>query len=125
GGAALNLHGLDRLARIQALLPRTAFPLVIERTPGCPPLAEGRRAVVLNELALGPFPIPAERVVIGPPLALGQRGVEAGVLSRNLIIQTQSSGIPGGGLGTGGASFGGSQGIFGTTSSGLMTPPPQ
>jgi hypothetical protein len=93
GGEALNCRGRDRLAEIRHMLPRNAFPVVIERTPGFPPLAEARRMSVLGELAAGPFPVPVERVVIGPPLATGLAGVEAEVIYRNLIDNTQSRGM--------------------------------
>jgi hypothetical protein len=89
GGAALNWRGRDRLAEIQTLLPRNFCPVVVERTPGCPQLAESRRLAVLTELGQGPFPTPAERVVIGPPIAVGLPGVEAEILYQNLLQQTR------------------------------------
>jgi hypothetical protein len=117
GGEGLNYRGLDRVAQIQALLPRNAFPVVIERTPDCPQLAEGRRAAVLNALGHGPFPIPPERVVIGPPIALGLQGVEAEILYRNQLNVLRGYGVLPGGVGAGGG-----QGIGAATSLGLTTP---
>jgi hypothetical protein len=118
GGEGLNYRGLDRVAQIQALLPRNAFPVVIERTPDCPPLAEARRVAVLNALGHGPFPIPPERVLVGPPIALGLQGVEAEVIYRNQINVIRSYGVLPGGAGT-------TQGIGAATTSGLASPAPQ
>jgi hypothetical protein len=123
GREGLNVRGLDRLARIQTLLPRTFYPVVIERTPGCPQLAELRRLAVLNELARCSFVVPAERVVIGPPLANGLQGVEAEIIYGNQLRLMQSYGVPAGSLG-GSAGFG-TMGQGGTTSQGQITPPPQ
>lgn len=93
GSGALNLHGRDQLAKIAAMLPHNFFPIVIERTPGAPGLAESRRLAVLHELAAGPFPIPAERVVIGPSLGDDLRGVEAEIMNFNIMAQDQARGI--------------------------------
>jgi hypothetical protein len=93
-GEHLTLRGHDRLAEITAMLQYNGFPVVIERTPANPALAEKRRQVVLNELARGQFPVPAERVLIGQPLANGLRGPEAVVIYRNLLSQTAAKGPP-------------------------------
>jgi len=58
--------------------------------------------------------------VIGPPVAVGLRGVEAEILYRNLLIQTQALGVR-----LPAAQAGGQSSTAGTTSSGLITPPPQ
>jgi hypothetical protein len=123
GHPQLNLHGLDRLARIAHLLAVNPAPVVIERTPCAPGLAEARRLAVLNELAKGPCPVPPERVVIGKPLDPGLSGPEAELIYRNLLLQVQSAGSrallgvgnaptaastgPSGGVTTGGAGAGG------------------
>jgi hypothetical protein len=91
-GAELNERGRDRLAQIQCLLPHNPFPIVIERTPGCPGLAEGRRLAVLTELAHGAFPVPPERVLVGRPQAIGMSGVEAELVYRNLYLRTRNMG---------------------------------
>jgi hypothetical protein len=101
GCAGLNLHGLDQLAKIACLLPHNGFPIIIERTPGNPGLAEARRLTVLNVLGHGPVPIPAERVVIGPSIALGLDGVEAEIIYFNLLSQDRSRGA----IGLGGSGF--------------------
>jgi hypothetical protein len=114
-GASLTLRGRDRLAQIVAMLPCNGFPIVIERTPCDPRLAEKRREMVLNELALAPFPVPPERVLIGPPLANGLSGREAVIIAGNLLAQTAakgpavsiSSGTVSAPTGTGGAAPGG------------------
>jgi hypothetical protein len=103
-GTDLNLRGHDQLVKIAALLSRNSFPLVIERTPENPALAEARRLVVLNELAHGPFPVPPERVVIGLPLANGLRGIESVLIYDNLLRQTQTEGTQ---TGFGGGAAGG------------------
>jgi len=92
GGAALNTRGKDQLAKIQAMLPQNFFPLVIERTPDAPALAQSRRQQVLKELAKSSFPIPPERVVVGRSTADGLRGVEAEIIHRNMLTQTQNGG---------------------------------
>jgi hypothetical protein len=93
GRNALTPRGRDQLAKIAALLPQNFFPVVIERTPEAPALAEARRRVVLAELARAPFPIPPERVMVGVPMANGISGVEAERIYRNLISQTTLGGL--------------------------------
>jgi hypothetical protein len=123
--AALNLKGRDRLAKIAALLPHNFFPLVIERTPEAPELAEARRVAVLAELAHGPFPVPPERVVIGPPLAHGLAGVEAVLINENLMRQTAAQGALGGlGFGATGGAAGPGFGATGRTPAGTIGPGP-
>ena len=92
GHPELNLRGLDHLVRVAHLLTTNPAPIVIERTPCAPGLAEARRLVVLNELAQGPCPVPPERVVIGKPLAPGLSGREAELIYGNLLLQVQSTG---------------------------------
>jgi hypothetical protein len=108
GSRCLNLRGRDQLARIAAMLPENFYPIIIERTPDAPELAEARRLVVLNELALGPFPVPPERVIIGLPLTYGLNGAEAIAIYQNLLSQTQRMGAYGGGGSgpIGGSTFG-------------------
>jgi hypothetical protein len=93
GSELLNERGLDRLLQIQQVLGHNFCPVVIERTPGCPQLAEARRLVVLNELARGPFPVPPERVVVGPSPSIGLAGVEAEIIYRNQLLQLQSGSL--------------------------------
>jgi hypothetical protein len=107
GTAVLNQRGKDQLARMASWLPDNVFPIVIERTPWDPALAEARRLAVWSALADSPFPVPPERVVIGPPLAYGLQGVEADLVYRNLLRQTLSQGTQGG---LGGGSIGGTGG---------------
>jgi hypothetical protein len=109
GQPQLNLAGRDRLARIGHLLASNPAPIVIERTPCAPELAEARRLVVLSELAQGPHPVPPERVVIGKPLDYGLSGPEAELIYRNLLLQVQSAGSRPilGGIGATGAGAGG------------------
>jgi hypothetical protein len=93
GREGLNLRGRDQLAKIETMLPQNFFPVVIERTPDAPALAESRRRQVLNLLARGPFPVPPERVMIGVPMPAGLSGVEAEIIYRNLLTQTQNAGV--------------------------------
>jgi hypothetical protein len=94
GGARLTLRGRDQLAKIADLLPRNFFPVVIERTPEMPELAEARRMFVLQALAQGPFPVPPERVLVSAPPTPGLRGFEAEIIYRNQIGVTRSAGTP-------------------------------
>src|SRR5260370_2618585 len=93
-GSKLNLRGKDQLAKMAGMLDHNFFPIVIERTPTNPALAEARRLAVLNELAAGPFPVPPMRVVIGQPPATGLQGREAILIYQNLIRQTTTPAIP-------------------------------
>jgi hypothetical protein len=94
GGARLTLRGRDQLAKIEKMLATNFFPIVIERTPDAPALAEARREIVLQVLAHGQFPVPPERVVIGPSPTPGLRGVEAELIYANQLGVTRSSGAP-------------------------------
>lgn len=92
GKDMLNLRGTDRLLQLGEWLNTQPYPLVIERTPHRPALAESRRLTVLNQLAATGFKIAPNRVVIGPG-AFGQlSGVEAELLYLNLLDQTKQEG---------------------------------
>ena len=58
GTARLNLEGMDKLQEIKAMLPTNFAPVVVERTPARPNLAEARRAMLLAELSRSEFPVP-------------------------------------------------------------------
>jgi hypothetical protein len=112
--SALNLHGRDQLSRIAAIMANNGAPIVIERTPCAPGLAEARRTAVLNILAFNNIAVPPDRVVIGPSLAAGLPGVDASLLYgyslRNLGTQAQPLPVPASGSGVGyssGSGFGG------------------
>jgi hypothetical protein len=125
GTSTLNLHGRDQLTRIACMAAGNAAPIIIERSPDAPGLAEARRAAVLNILALNNVPVPPERVLVGPPIAHGLSGVDAMQLYfyslRNLATQAQPLPVPAsgsgvgfqGGGGTGGGLGGGTGGGFG------------
>jgi hypothetical protein len=94
GSCALNRRGLDQLAKIVALLPINTCPIIIERTPEAPALAEARRLAVLQVLGSHAIAIAPERVVIGPALANGLSGVEAYQVVypsflQNMAVQSQ------------------------------------
>jgi hypothetical protein len=90
--ATLNTVGQDQVAKIAALAAQNGFPVIVERTPSNPKLAEARRLTVLKQLGQGGAIIPAERVVIGAPIANGLRGAEAEIIYQNLLSQTRERG---------------------------------
>jgi hypothetical protein len=132
GTDRLNYRGKDRVRQIACLLSQNLFPVVIERTPQTPGLAEARRAAVLTELAEASATVHPDRVVIGQPLAVPLHGREAEIIYVNLLRQTDRLGFPlyqslygtggfgigsgtsGGGFGIGNA-FGGTAGFGGPT----------
>jgi hypothetical protein len=91
--AALNTRGQDQVAKIAAVLAQNGFPVIIERTPSNPTLAEARRLAVLNQLGRSGIPIPPDRIVIGAPIANGLRGGEAEIIYQNLLTQTRERGL--------------------------------
>jgi hypothetical protein len=102
GGDQLNIRGRDRVRQIAALMALNPFPLVVERMPYAPALAEARRRAVLAELAAVMPRVPVERVVVGPPVAVPLQGAEAELIYQNLLLQTGSAGaLPGTGTGPG------------------------
>ena len=102
GGDQLNVRGKDRVRQLAALMEINPFPVVVERMPYAPGLAEARRQAVLAELAAVMPRVPAERVVIGPPIAVPLQGVEAELIYQNLLLQTGTAGaLPGTGAGPG------------------------
>jgi hypothetical protein len=122
----LNQRGFDQLAKIARLLAINPAPLVIERTPCMPELAEARRRAVLSALASGPCPVPPERVVVGPARANGLSGLESELVYRNLLFQVRTEGarailIPGaaGGGQVGGGAGGAAGGVGGAGGAGL------
>jgi hypothetical protein len=123
GGEMLNVRGLDHLQHISHFFGSYPYPLVIERTPYTPALAEARRQMVLHLLGEQGVALPPARVVIGPPLSFPLRGVEAEIIYNNLLLQTRSRGliIQGPGGTTGGASPTGGALPTGGESSGIPT----
>ena len=94
GTSELNQRGLDQLAKFTAQLSVSPFPLLVERTPGDPVLAERRRYAVLARLATGPCPLPSDRVLVGVPAAHGMSGVDAYIIGNNSLSRTQGYGPP-------------------------------
>ncbi len=92
GSHQLTTRGRDQLAKVAAQLAVSPYPLVIERTPGAPALAEARRNAVLNELAANRNPVDPSRVLVGLPVPTGMSGVEAQVISANQLNRTQQYG---------------------------------
>lgn len=117
--AVLNYRGQDKLMAIAAQLPTNFAPVIVERTPWAPQIAEDRRLAILGMLAHGSFPIPAERVVIAPPIARGLTGVEAVIANTSRTTQFTNGGtnVAGSGINGVGPSSGGSgAGSMGSTS---------
>jgi hypothetical protein len=89
----LNIRGQDHVAKIAAMMAGNSFPVIVERIPSNPVLAEARRLAVLNQLGRGGAAIPSERVVVGPPIANGLHGAEAEIIYQNLLSQTRERGL--------------------------------
>jgi hypothetical protein len=118
GGDRLNVRGKDRVRQIAALMALNPYPLVVERMPHAPALADARRRAVLAELAAVMPHVPVERVVVGPPIAVPLQGVEAELIYQNLLLQTGTAGVlPGTGAGPG-------TGTTAPVSGGLGSPTP-
>jgi hypothetical protein len=115
GRDVLTQHGRDRLTRIASMMCANGFPLVIERTPEVPALADARRAAVLNVLAMNNIPVPPERVLIGPRIAYGLAGREAEVLYFQQLqsLRIQGTPIPATGTISPGLTLGGGFGGYG------------
>ena len=100
GAAELNDRGRDRVLRIAALLPYNRFPVVVERLPHAPGLAEERRLTVLAAARRGRRPASARAgrrrpVAVSAPL----QGPEAERMYYNLLQLTESAGtVPGTGV---------------------------
>jgi hypothetical protein len=94
GTSELNARGGDQLAKHAAQLAVSPFPLIIERTPEDPALAESRRYAVLARLARGPSPVQSDRVLVGVPKAHGLSGSDAQVIAGNALGRTQQYGPP-------------------------------
>lgn len=92
GTDKLNYRGRDRLRQIAALTSCNVYPVMVERLPYRPELADARRMTVLNEL-LAMASVPAERVVVGAPLAVPMRGNQGEIIYQNMISSTQTYGI--------------------------------
>lgn len=112
GSDRLNYRGLDQIHQVARLMGISPAPVVIERTPRDPNLAERRRLTVLAALAnVDPAASP-NRVVVAEPVAFPLRGSEAEVIYKSMIRQTETLGyLPGTVTGNaGGGSFGSSSG---------------
>lgn len=94
GTSQLSPRGREQLAKVSLQLVACPYPLLIERTPESPGLAEARRASVLNELAAGPYPIDPGRVLVGLPSPRGLSGAEATIITANQLNRTQQYGPP-------------------------------
>jgi hypothetical protein len=112
GSDMLNVMGRDRLHRIACLMAENDFPVIIQRTPEAPALAEARRTAVLTLLAQEGLTVPMARVVIGPPIANGLAGFEGMRTFEYHILnhRIQAQPIPPPTLGPGSTTGGGSGG---------------
>jgi len=94
GSSELTPRGLDQLAKFTAQLAASPYPLLVERTPDDPGLAERRRYAVLAKLAVSPSPLSSERVLIGVPTPHGMSGIDAYIIGNNSLSRTQAYGPP-------------------------------
>lgn len=94
GTSELSPRGGDQLAKLAAQLAVSPFPLLVERTPEDPALAESRRFAVLARLARGPMPVTSDRVLVGVPRAHGLSGSDAQVIAGNALGRVQQYGPP-------------------------------
>ena len=94
GTTELSPRGVDQLSKFSAQLAVSPYPLLVERTPQDPALAESRRFAVLARLARGPFPVLSDRVLVGVPRARGLSGSDAQVIAGNALGRTQQYGPP-------------------------------
>ncbi len=90
----LTDRGRDQLARAAAQLAASPFPLIVERTPDDPALAENRRRAVAEILASAPTPVGPERVLVGQPAAFGMSGNDARLVGVNALGRTEGYGPP-------------------------------
>ena len=108
GTSQLSVRGRDQLAKVASRLPWSPVPIIIERMPYSPGLAESRRYAVLAALAGSPYPVTSDRVVVGPPIAAGIGGAQAELIDQNFLGRVGLTGPPlslspttGAGAGTG------------------------
>lgn len=91
--AKLNPHGYRRLCEIAAMLQYcSAYPVVIEYTPGNPALDAARRDHVLKALGELTVAVPEQGVIVGVPAVRGLSGEEAFTIHQNLLRDTESGG---------------------------------
>jgi hypothetical protein len=107
GHEFLNLHGRDQLVKIANAVSTIHAPIIIERTPDCPQLAELRRQAILNVLVQNGVPITPERIVVGVPIPHGMSGVEAALLEGRSLENLYRQATPIRETGTSGGAFGG------------------
>jgi hypothetical protein len=91
GTARLNRRGKDKLREIEARLPISFAPVIVERSED-DALDQSRRSAVFTALGDGPFPIPAERVVVGPSISRGVSGDEGLIIHGTELRRTELTG---------------------------------
>lgn len=94
GTAELTERGRDQLAKAAAQMAASPYPLIVERTPDDPALAEARRRAVIVALASASLPVGEDRVLVGQPLPFGMSGVNAQIVNANALNRTQQYGPP-------------------------------
>ncbi len=94
GSDQLNDRGRDQLAKVAAQMAVSPYPLLIERTPERPVLAESRRLAVLAALAMGPALVTSGRVLVGAPIPTGMAGIDAHLIGDNALNRTKDFGPP-------------------------------
>jgi hypothetical protein len=102
----LNYRGVDRLREVALLMRVNAEPVVIERLPRDPALAEQRRLAVATALSRIDPQLHPSRVVVAAPVSHPLSGIDAITIHQTQNQLTASTGyLPsntqGGGIGSG------------------------
>lgn len=124
GSDRLNYRGMDQVRQVARLMGISPAPVVIERLPRDPNLAERRRMAVMAALASVDPSVSPARVVVAEPLAYPLRGSEAELIYRTMVRQTESMGyLPGSSTNSSFSGFDSGNG-FGTGAPGTASPTP-
>lgn len=92
GSDRLNYRGVDQVHQVARLMGVSPAPVVIERLPRDPQLAERRRLAVLAALASVDPKVSPTRVVVAEPIAFPLRGSEAELIYKTMVRQTEMMG---------------------------------
>lgn len=92
GSGKLNHRGWERVVEVAKLMGGNADPVVIERMPRDPKVAELRRLTVLAALTEVAPAVQPTRVVVAAPLAQPIRGPEAIIIHQTMLGLTASGG---------------------------------
>jgi hypothetical protein len=122
GSDRLNYRGVDQVYQVARLMGVSPAPVVVERMPRDPNLAERRRVAVLAALASVDPSVSPARVVVAEPVAFPLRGSDAELIYRTMVRQTETMGyLPGSSTNSSSGGFDSGFG-FGSVSPGVTTP---